>query len=109
MFVLSIFVLVHIVNDGQLLKGMEGQKPDDEGNHRSNRRNVVCMEQMENFWKHIKGHYTEQDPRGKTENLMYLLFVPECKQAAQERGDGCDENQQGYEQVRSLRRLNMRI
>jgi hypothetical protein len=45
---------------------------------------------MENFWKHIKGHYTEQYPRGKTENLMYLLFVPECKQAAQERGDGRD-------------------
>src|SRR2546422_8407098 len=73
MFVLSIFVLVHMVNDGQLLKDMEGQKPDDKGNHRSNRRNVVCMDQMENCWKHIKGHHAEQHPRSKTENFIDLL------------------------------------
>jgi hypothetical protein len=74
-----------MVNDGQLLQDMEGQKPDDEGYHRSNRRNVVCMDQMENFWKHIKGHYAEQYPRGKPENLMEFVLVPERKQAAQER------------------------
>ena len=92
---LRIFVLVHRVNDGQLLQDMEGQKPDDEGHHRSNRRNVVCLDQMENFWKHIKGHYAEQYPRGKPENLMEFVLVPERKQAAQERGEGRDEHQQG--------------
>ena len=82
MFVLRIFVLVHIVNNGQLLNDMEGQKPDDEGHHRSNRRNVVFMDQRENFWKHIKGHHAEQRPCGKAENRIDLVFIPERNQTA---------------------------
>jgi hypothetical protein len=50
------------VNNGQLFNDMEGQKPDDEGQHRGHWEHVVCLDQRENFGKHLKGHHAEQHP-----------------------------------------------
>jgi hypothetical protein len=81
------------VQNGQLFHDMEGQKPDDEGHHRCHRGHMVCLNQREHFWQHIKGHYTEQHPCRKTEQRMDLLLVPKRHHAAQERGEGRRERQ----------------